>query len=184
MLRYRGLVTEGSNANVYPQDPVVYPADSHIGGSFSFVAWLRFSLWNAWDDERTPQTELPTWIYDDSQFAGASPHGTIACLASSTPGINTTDLSINTKTWAQNIDIVSRKIDPNVLFADTGVSLDNNPANGAMVLLDQGSSSGLGFNTGLPVVAVPFTVQTSGESPTLQNFSIDVTITIRHSAIR
>jgi hypothetical protein len=70
-------------------------------------------------------------------------------------------------------------------MADTGVSLGNNPANGAMILLDQGSSSGLGFNTGLPVVAVAFTVAAAGgEVPTLRNFSIDVTITIRHTAIR
>jgi hypothetical protein len=38
-LRYRGLVTEGDDAGVYPIDPVVYPADSHIdGASGTFLA--------------------------------------------------------------------------------------------------------------------------------------------------
>lgn len=189
-LRYRGLVeNSGSVAASYPIDPATYPSDSaFLDGNNTFLAWVRLPLFDAWSDVVTLATQIPVSVYDDGQFAGEAPHRTVACVASATPGINTTDLSINTKTWAQNIDIVSRQIDANVVLADTGVSQDNDPANGAMILLDQGASSGLGgpATTGLPVIAIAFTVLTTGgqEEPVRQNFSIDVTITIRHSVIR
>jgi len=174
-LRYRGVVELGDDANVYPQDPVVYPGDSSVVSGL-VRAWVRFPLWNALST-RSTLTELPAFVFDDIGL-----HSTVASLASATPGINTSDLSLNTKTWAQNINVVSRTIDPNVLAADTGVSIDNNPSNGAMILRDSGASSGLGYDTGLPVVAVLFTV--SSNDGVRRDFSIDVTIEIRHTGRR
>lgn len=180
LLRYRGLATSsGASAATYPKASGRYASDSAAAG-FGFQ-WLRFALF----DEANPanyRRRLPDLVYDDGQLAGAAPHSPIACVASSTPGINTTDLSLNRYTWAQNLEIIA-PITPNVVAVDSGVSIDNDPANGAMVLLDNATTSGLGLGTGLPVVAIQFIVQLGGDSA-LQTFAYDVTIRIRQTSVR
>lgn len=182
VLRYRLQIDPGQAAAVYPKTNATFAPDS---GSFEpsvFTQWARFALFNpdfvAFDVRR----RFPAFVYDDSQFASQSPHKPIACLPSSSPGINDTDLSLNHYTWAQNVLIHYNKIDKNVLIADTGIARDNSPGNGALILLDT-LESGLGQNTGLPVVAIRFEVSDGGQQGP-QPFDVDLEIEIRKSSIR
>ena len=74
--------------------------------------------------------------------------------------VNATDKSLNLYTWAQYLEITSAKIDGNVVFVDTGIAQNADLGNGALVMLDT-TNSGLGRNTGLPVVCVRFYVATT-----------------------
>lgn len=178
VLRYRGTVlVSGDNANVYPKLAVETPADSTIAGN-NFTAWLRFPLFAPADPTDT-RFALPLNVYDDGQPAGSAPHSSAACVASATPGVNVTDLSLDARAWAQNLEIQFNNIDTNVVFCDNAVSVDNDPANGAVVMLDNATTSGLGTGTGLPVVAVRFVVAKKGAA--LQTFNIDITFELRHS---
>jgi len=185
VLRYRGQVSTGGlfakATAAYPKLNGTYPTDSVIaGGGVTFTAWARFALCKS-SDPTNPIFALPANVYDDSQPAGEVPHDPVACLASATLGINTSDLSLDRFSWAQNLQIHYTQIDPNVVLCDNDVSIDNDPANGAVVLLDEGASSGLGRSTGLPVIAVRFVVLTTGQVPAIQPFDVDITFEIRHS---
>lgn len=184
ILRYRGTITQGDTAGTYPKDPAEYPSNSGVSGG-NFTAWVRFPLANFVGtsvDFNNPQKRLPPLVYDDAQPAEDVPSSVVLATASATPGINATDRTMNTFTWAQNLRIHYSQIDANVVFCDSGVSVDNNPANGAVILLDSGASSGLGDDTGLPVVAVRFVVAANDGS--LQDFDVDIAFEVRHTAIR
>lgn len=180
VLRYRGAITVGEATAVYPKTDATFPSDSTIdAGTTFFTAWVRFALFDPSDLTDT-QTLLPLNVYDDNQPADDAPHAAVACAVSATLGINATDLSLNTRTWAQNLQIRYTQIDENVLLADAAVSVDNDPANGAMVLLDNATTSGLGDGQGLPVVAVKFVVATT-QGGARQDFNVDITFEVRHS---
>lgn len=186
VLRYRGqIATSADAAATYPKVPATIAANSGIVGN-NFVAYVRFPLFDA----STPSTpalianalkRFPEGAFDDSQLAAASPHAPVACSASATPGVNASDLSLNLKTWAQNIDVTVRPLDDKMVVADSGVSLDNQSINGMEVVLDT-LTSGMGLNTGLPVLIIQFLVTNANGA--IQAFSVDVTIEIRHSASR
>lgn len=183
VLRYRGTVAVGqSNANVYPQTAGVIPANSTITGTY-FDAYVRFPLFKPGQvGSGDFRHQLLPFVYDDGQPAEDAPHTPVACVASATPGVNTTDLSMNQQTWAQNLEITVREIPtalPLVLSADSGVSQDSDPANGAIVVLDNATSSGMGLGTGLPVLLLHFRVL--ADDGALQAFNVDVTIEVRHS---
>ena len=131
------------------------------------------------DDKRH---ELPLFVYDDNQPAGAAPHATVACAASATPGVNVTDLSLNDTTWAQNLQILCHEIPtgtPLMLSCDSAVAQGSDIANGAQVVLDNATTSGMGTGTGLPVLIVHFRVLANVAA--LQAFNVDLTIEVRHS---
>ena len=190
VLRYRGtvVVVGRDNSDVYPKANATAPGDSAIApGGATFTAWVRFALFGVNTGTGLPtladtKRRLPANVYDDSNLAGEAPHDPVVCAASATPGINLTDLSLDRFSWAQNLQIHFNNIDAHVVLCDNDVSIDNDPANGAVALLDNGTASGLGLGTGLPVIAVRFVVATTGgEFPALQNFDVDITFEIRHS---
>jgi hypothetical protein len=191
VLRYRGLVPVSIyNAADYPQTNGSIPADSPIT-QFNlwstrdvFTAWVRFALFDPGANPlvvdpvavANPLRRLPEFVYDDNQLAAVSPHAPVPSVPSVTPGINATDLDIGARTWAQNLYVTAVSLDGLVVIADTP---------GRRVLLDVGPDSGLGFNTGLPVVAVEFVFfAAQGEGGGLQGVNLDVTFEIRHSASR
>jgi len=182
VLRYRLQVDPGQAAAAYPKTNGTFASDS---GSFEpgiFTQWARFALFNPDFVTLDVRRRFPPFVYDDSMLASQSPHRPIACLPSSSPGINDTDLSLNHYTWAQNVLIHYNQIDKNVRIADCGISRDNSPGNGALILLDT-LESGLGQNTGLPVVAIRFEVSDGGQQGP-QPFTADFEIEIRKSSIR
>lgn len=186
VLRYRGRVaTSADAAATYPKVPAVIAANSGIVGN-NFVAFVRFPFFDA----TTPVTpaqianllkRFPEFVFDDSQLAGAAPHAPVACTMTATPGINASDLSLNARTWAQNIDITVRPLDDKMVVADSGISIDNQSINGVEIVLDT-LTSGMGLGTGLPVAIIQFLVTNSNGA--IQPFDVDVTIEIRHSAHR
>jgi hypothetical protein len=180
-LRFRGNITVGNTpAATYPKPAAEIPSNSTISGS-TFLAYVRFPLFDA-TDPTDMQKRLPAFVFDDGEPAGESPHDPVACVASSTPGVNVADLSLNRTTWAQNLEVtLSGPISGKHVLVDAGVSVDNDPANGVMVVVDT-LTSGLGLNTGLPVVIVAF--QVDADEGALQSFPVDVTIEVRHSARR
>jgi len=181
VLRYRGTVVVGQSAStVYPQKSGETPSDAQISGA-NFIAWVRFPLFEATPLNLTNTAKrLPQNVFDDESPAGEAPHAAVACVASVGPatGINATDLSMDRQTWAQNLEIHFNNIDAKVLLCDAAVSIDNNGANGALVMLDT-ATSGLGTSTGLPVVAVKFTVLANQGAA--QSFDVDIEFEIRHS---
>jgi hypothetical protein len=176
ILRYRGPVTIGGPSGTYPKNNAEIPSDSLFGPVVNVVpagqfrAWVRFLLGDA-TAPTNPLKRLPAYVFDDSNLAGVSPHKPVASVISVTPGINASDLSIAARTWAPNLHIAVQALDAKVISVDTG---------DACVLLDSGPTSGLGRNTGLPVIALGFNVLAGGtEIPTLQAFDIDITFEVR-----
>lgn len=181
VLRYRGQVLAGGAVGTYPKAAGVYPTNSTTSGSGYFIAWVRFPLWDAVNANGIDDTtrRLPAFVYDDHQPVASAPHDPVP-LADNSPtlGLTKGELCLNSYTWAQNLEIHFNNIDLLVQSADVGVSVDANPVGGAIIELDT-LSSGLGLNTGLPVVCVPFTV--TANDGALQPFNIDLTFEVRHS---
>ncbi len=179
VLRYRGTVDLGQFASTaYPQVAGETPTDAQISG-LNFIAVVRFPFFKPGALINT-QKRLPENVFDDGQPAAEAPHDPVAAVASVGPatGINATDLTLNRRTWAQNLEIRYTQIDANVVLCDAAVSIDNDLANGALVLLDT-DDSGLGTDTGLPVIAVKFVV--TADDGALRPFDIDIEFEVRHS---
>ncbi len=181
VLRYRGTLEITEERGAYVNGEI--PNDPDIVGS-TFVAWVRFALYNPLDLTDTTR-RLPSFVYDDSQPASEVPHSPVACPNSTPVGIFDTDLSLNRYSWAQNLEIHVAKIDANVLRVDNAVAIDSDGANGAQALLDTATvgptfGSGLATGTGLPVIAVQITgaVTQGGDA---QAIDIDITFEIRHT---
>lgn len=183
LLRYRGTVGVGAQATAtYPKTAGETPSDAVVTGTY-FDSYVRFPLFKPGALD-FPQKRFPAFVFDDSMLADGAPHDPVACVASPTLGVNVTDLSINRRTWAQNVQLLFHEnpaATPLVLSADTAISEDNDPANGAQIVVDT-LTSGLGLNTGLPVLIVHFRVLANDAA--LQAFNIDLSIEIRHTAGR
>lgn len=179
ILRYVGaVIPSAQTAATYPQLNATIASDSATGpitgtptGQYS--VWVRFALFDP-TNLTNPLRQFPSFVYDDSNPAGVSPHAPVASVPSTTPGINASDLSIAAKTWAPNLHIAVSALDSLSITCDI---------EDARVLLDSGANSGLGLNSGLPVIALRFNVL-QGANPVLQSFNIDVTFEIRHSTHR
>lgn len=187
LLRFVGTIAAGNaNANVYPKVSAEIPLNSTVTGAY-FDAYVRFPLFDATDavSRANPQRQFPQFVFDDENFAGDAPHAPVACTASATPGVQVTDLSVNTRTWAQNLEITfveNPTTTPLVQSVNSYISVDGNPANGAVVVLDNATTSGLGLGTGLPVLIVHFRVLANASA--IQAFNGALTVEIRHSTAR
>lgn len=188
-------------AVVTPIAPIPAPPNPLATAPF-FIAYARFALF---DPGATAGVLDPAalanyrrrfldTVYDDSNPAGSAPHPAVAAV--SVPGVNDGELVLTSKTWGQNLYVTSSPLDLNVLLTDlatnrSGVLPTGNLVGGSRgvnVLLDT-ETSGLGLNTGLPVVVVPFYVlaQSDGQQvPTfeVQSFFVDIAFEIRHSVHR
>lgn len=184
VLRYRSTVaTGGVNAAVYPKVPGLIPADSAIAGP-NFIAYIRLPLFDATNgvvNVSDLTRRFPQFVFDDAQLLGAAPHTPVACVASGTPGINASDLSLNRFTWAQNTDITVRLQGPPAISVDSATSSNNDWQNGAQIVRDT-LTSGMGLNTGLPVLIL--TCLVANADGALQSFFLDVTVEIRHTIHR
>lgn len=187
LLRYLGtFATSNANANVYPKLAGEIPLNSTVTGAY-FDAYIRFPLFDATDatSRANLARQFPQFVFDDTQPSAEGPHSPVACTASATPGVQVTDLSLNRDTWAQNMEITfveAPTTTPLVQSCNAYISADANPANGAVVVLDNSTTSGLGLGTGLPVLIVHFRVLANGG--VIQAFNGALTIEIRHSTSR
>lgn len=181
ILRYSGPVTIGVASGVYPKANAEIPSDSSVGPvvgvvpAGQFRAWVRFLLADA-TDPTDGQKSFPSFVFDDTMPAGDAPHVPTPSVITPTPGINPTDLDIGGRTWAPNLHVAVSALDPSVQAVDI---------TDIRVILDSGVDSGLGLNTGLPVVVVGINVLVSGNVQLpLAPFEIDITFEIRHSVHR
>jgi hypothetical protein len=217
ILRYRGRVAPATIGQTpvplatFPKPNCSFPSDTQVVTPLLpspappspladlpyFVAYARFALF---DPGPVPgvldpaalanfQRRFPAYVYDSGQPAGVSPVAPLPAL--NDPGLNDGELLLNASTWAQNIQVRSSNVDLNVIGQDIGMLTGANAAffsSGVAVVRDT-LSGGLGLNTGLPVIVVPFLVlaQSNGQlDPTfaIQSFSVDLTIEIPQSIVR
>jgi hypothetical protein len=182
--------------------PVVIPAPPNpFAVAPFFMAYPRFLLADPGDVVGVVdpaalanfRRRFPQFLYgDDSQLAAKSPHKPIPAL--NTDGVNDGELIINPCTWAQNIQVRSSIVDLNVIGQDIGMATQETDVVGSMdshgvILVRDTLTGGLGLNTGLPVIIVPFRVlaQSNGQQQpvfSLQPFGVDITIEIGQSKAR
>jgi len=172
ILHYRGTLVLGANNFGDFSPPIangVVPADVADG----VVIGVRFLLADA-TDPTDPTTLLPSFAFDDTQPAGASPH---APVFNAVAGITTaTDQIISSRTWAQNTHVV---IQPQTAAAAASlVAVETDKAQIVLDLVD----SGLGGNTGLPVLILPmvFAFANAAFVPA----AIEMVVEIRHTYVR
>ena len=189
------------NATFPSNTPIVSPLVINPANPLSsapyFVAYARFALFDPGPGPgvldpvalANQARRFPSYVYDSGQPVDTSLAPPIV-LPNIPGGINAGELALNQRTWAQNIQVRSSNLDLNVVAADLGWAGQNNEFSdfltvGCFLLLDT-LTSGLGMNTGLPVLVVPFRVlaQSNGQIDptfTLQPFFVDLTIEIAHS---
>lgn len=168
-LEFAGVITVGAVAQAnFPKNNAELPSDVTTASEWN----VRFLLADA-TDPSDQTTRLAPTVYDDSQPAGASPHPTT--LAGATNQVKIATDQIINATWAKNAEIEIVKTVPG--GTATAISFDRSAA---FFVLDT-ADSGLGRNTGLPVLVLPTTITFA---PGVPNALVIIRITIRHSTIR
>jgi len=143
VLRFTGNIAETANTAIgaFPKPNGEYPSGPIDGA----VVGVRFLLASTVDGTDMAK-RFPSHVYDDAQPAAASPHAAVA----STPVagvVGAVDMSIALRTWAQSLKVRVLSKAVNILTVDVGA---------IHVILDT-ATGGLGTNSGLPVVVVPMT---------------------------
>ncbi len=170
VLRFTGLITLGNALAVYPKDN----GEVTSGVALNTPVGVRFLLADATDPTDTTTT-LPDFVYDDSQPAGAAPHAaTSSAIANVT---NAADALITNRTWCQNTYIT---VEPRTAAAAAAlVAIDEANAQFAIDTL----TSGLGLNTGLPVLILPM-IFANASNENWVDVDVDIHIEIRHTPSR
>lgn len=170
VLRFSGaLLTDAANLATYPKDngevPAASPPNVPVG--------VRFLLADATALANTAR-KLPNYVFDDGQPAAVSPSAPFSQVIANVT--NASDQLITNRTWAENTYITVEPKDAASAALLTGIDLG-----GVQVCLD-GTASGLGLNSGLPVVIIPmiFTVLPTPQAPC----NVDILIEVRHTASR
>lgn len=135
---------------------------------------VRFLLADA-TDPTDMTTRLPSTCFDDSQPAGAAPHATTSnAIANIT---NASDQLITNRTWCQNTYVTVQPRTSAAAAALVGVDLAS-----VQFCLDSGASSGLGLNTGLPVLILP--IISANAAGQWASIDVDILVEVRHSVSR
>lgn len=177
-LRFNGNLAPVGAANLltYPQVNGALPADLVT----LTKTGIRFLFADATDPNNGTK-KFPPLAFDDSEPAGAAPHapwtGAIPNILSATDQIIGKPYDPQSRAWTRNIDIRINALAPdgvNVLAVRAHVD--------EYVIVLDGTNSGLGLNTGLPVLVLPMTLT----FPNIQTVSVpfDMVVTINHSKIR
>lgn len=175
-LRFTGMVVKDTAAlAVYPKANGTLPSDAATTETWG----ARFLLADA-TDPTDISTTLPAHVYDDTTPAAASPHapttGAVSKLLTATDLIIGAPGAIATnRAWCNNVDIEIKSIQLGALTTGAQILPDR-----AYIVLDT-LTSGLGLNTGLPVLVLPINTVFTSTGP---NVAIDITVTIVHSASR
>lgn len=170
MLRFSGaIITDTAALAAYPKDNGEVPAASPL----NVPVGVRFLLADATAPTNTAR-KLPSFVFDDSVPAAVSPSAPFSQVIANVT--NASDELITNRTWAENTYITVEPKDAASAALLTGIDLG-----GVQVCLDT-LTSGLGLNTGLPVVIIPmiFTALPTGQAPC----NVDILIEVRHTASR
>ena len=171
VLRFTGPITLGAAAlATYPKANGEAPA----GIAANVPSGVRFLLADATAPTDRTRT-LPDFVYDDTQPAAVSPRPPVSLAI---PNItNASDLLITNRTWCRNTYIT---IEPRT--AATAAALVGVDTGSAQFCLDVGASSGLGLNTGLPVLILP--IISANAAGQWVDLDVDISIEVRHTASR
>lgn len=172
VLTFSGAITTGVPfAQFSPTKPNATIASDFVPAPGTFTG-IRFLLGDV-SVPATPTQTLPGFVFDDSQLAGVSPHAAVPTALTAITQANEQD--ITARTWCENTYIT---IEPGTAAAAallTGVNLS-----GAQFVIDT-LTSGLGTNTGLPVLILPCELSAL---PQLNDLVVTVIIEVRHTASR
>lgn len=171
VLRFVGTVSPGVALGTFPKTNGTFTT----GGAAGDLRGARFLFADATDVTDTQKT-FALNVYDDENPAGDAPHAAVAAgavalvvnageevIGHGTP--TSTD-----RTWTQNTHVTVKALSANFGSVDTL---------NALIVMDT-LTSGLGLNTGLPVLILP--VELLGD--TAAEFTIDLLVEIRWSAHR
>lgn len=171
VLRYTGTITLGNTTLAqFPKANGVAPSDI----AANTVTGVRFLLADATDlTDLTKQ--LPSTCFDDNQPAGAAPHApTTGAIANITTA---TDQIITDRTWCQNTYVTVQPRTAAAAAALVGVDLGS-----VEFVLDTGADSGLGLDSGLPVLILPIISANAFGAYVAPD--VDILVEVRHSASR
>lgn len=171
VLRFTGLITLGDPLATYPKEN----GEVTSGVAANTPVGVRFLLADA-TDPTNPTTTLPDFVYDDSQPAGAAPHAEFSqAIANVTTA---TDRLITNRTWCQNTYVT---VEPRTAAAAAAlVAIDQASAQFAI----DGTNSGLGGTTGLPVLILPMIFANISDAQNWVDVDVDVLVEIRHTPSR
>lgn len=146
VLRFSGLVSQGNALAVYPKANGEFSSDA-VGGNVRVVRLALGDVTNMADMTR----QLPSSAYDDTTPAGDHP---VVPMTSGVPAsladiLNANDLDITLATWAQNTYVTIQALDA----ASKAILAAVDPLL-TKICFDTGPSSGLGLETGLPVLCL------------------------------
>lgn len=175
-LRFVGTIVKDTAAlAAYPKANGTLPSDA-----VSTETWgARFLLADATDPTDTTTT-LPYYVYDDSTPAAVAPHaattGAVAKMLTATDQIIGAPNAAGTnRSWCNNVEIKVYEASLGALTTAVTVVPGD-----AYIVLDT-LTSGLGLNTGLPVLVLPITTTFTSTGP---NIDVYIEITIRPTASR
>lgn len=164
VLRFVGTILPDVALEVFPKAN----GSMTTGGAVGSTRGIRFLFADA-TNLANQLRRFPELVYDDSQPGGASPHAPVATTLVAQV-VNANEQSVALRTWAQNTDVDIKGLSANL----GGIDTEN-----CFVVLDT-LTSGLGTNTGLPVLIVPISL--TGQA--VASVNVDVRIEIRWTAHR
>lgn len=164
VLRFVGTVVAGVALGTFPKAN----GEFTTGGAAGDMRGVRFLLGDATDLSLSLR-RFPADAFDDTQPAATAPHAPSPTGASALI-VNGGELSIGTRTWCQNTHVTVKNL---------GTVLGSVDTENARMLVDT-ATSGLGLNTGLPVLVLPVALLGSAVAP----FDIDLLVEIRWAAHR
>lgn len=171
VLQFRGTITAGEALDVFPKTNGTFTT----GGAAGATRGIRLLLADA-TALTNLQRQLPKSVYDDEQPSALAPHTPVATPLVALV-VNAGELSVGhgvptstDATWTQNCWIVVKGLSSNIGSIDT---------ENAYIVNDT-LTSGLGLNSGLPVVIIPVALLGGA----VASFDLDVMIEVRWSAHR
>jgi len=172
-LRYSGAFASGQALATFPKTQSTYSSNTTtIGGIvYNEIRLLMSDNTSALTLGESPST-LPNYAFDDEQPSALAPHAATNGLGLTVDGLNVGEKDISLRTWCQNMRVTVVPQDPTTTTAVTAFASAL-----TKVVLDT-ASSGLGTNTGLPVVVLFFTLTGPG------TLNLDIRLDIRASGAR
>jgi hypothetical protein len=177
VLRFSGNITVapaapgGFTTAQYPKTNGTAPND--IGANTP--TGVRFLLADA-AAPTDPKTTLPNFVYDDSVPAAVSPLAPVTGVTVANV-VNPTDQLITGRTWCENTYVTIEPRDAATAAALVAVDLS-----ATRFCLDVGADSGLGLNTGKPVLILVLT--SANAAAQWVNLNVDILVEVRHTASR
>lgn len=175
ILRYTGTFQVGVANAVFPKTGNAQVSSDQVAGAGNAQS-IRLLLADSTDITDLQKT-FPDFVYDDGVPAGSSPHAPVVVPAA-TELLNKNELDISLRTWCQNTYVTVTPISSPVSPV-TSPGFFNVAADVQAVVLDA-PNSGLGGNTGLPVLVIGL----RATAPIAQSIDLDIVVEIRQSASR